>query len=58
MFYAKAAAQGQKFTECAADHGSQIKVENGMPTDLLVAPLVTRDNVDDPTLWANAKTGA
>jgi hypothetical protein len=27
---------------------------NGNPMDLLPAPTVTKANVDDPTLWANA----
>jgi ABC-type sugar transport system substrate-binding protein len=54
--YAKAAAAGTTFAEGPTDHDSTIKVTNGVPADLLKAPLVTKDNVDDASLWANAKS--
>ncbi len=53
--YAKAAAQGETFKAGPTDHGSTIvEVATGM-ADLLPAPLVTKKNVDDTTLWGNAK---
>ncbi|MGR3932613.1 sugar ABC transporter substrate-binding protein [Streptomyces sp. BRA346] len=51
--YAKAALNGEKFKPGPTDHGSEIvKIENGLE-DQLPAPLVTKENVDDPKLWAN-----
>ena len=35
------------------DHDSRIEDFNGNLMDLLPAPVVTKANVDDPTLWAN-----
>jgi ribose transport system substrate-binding protein len=53
LSYAKAALAGQKFQPGPTDHGSTIiKIPNGLE-DQLPAPLVTKDNVDDPALWAN-----
>ncbi|MER7663229.1 MULTISPECIES: sugar ABC transporter substrate-binding protein [unclassified Streptomyces] len=53
LFYAKAALDGKTFKEGPTDHGSNIiKIPNGFE-DQLPAPLVTKDNVDDPKLWAN-----
>ncbi|MGW1886229.1 sugar ABC transporter substrate-binding protein [Streptomyces sp. NPDC001970] len=53
LFYAKAALEGKTFKEGATDHGSTIiKIPNGFE-DQLPAPLVTKENVDDPKLWAN-----
>ncbi|MGW0390439.1 sugar ABC transporter substrate-binding protein [Streptomyces sp. NPDC003042] len=53
LYYAKAAAEGKTFQPGATDHGSTIiKLPNGLE-DQLPAPLVTKDNVDDPTLWGN-----
>lgn len=53
--YAKEAAAGKEFAAGKTDHDSTIEEQNGMLSDLLPAPLVTKDNVDDPGLWANAK---
>jgi ribose transport system substrate-binding protein len=53
--YAKDAAAGKKFAAGKTDHNSVIEEQNGMLADLLPAPLVTKKNVDDPTLWANLK---
>ncbi|MGC5224553.1 sugar ABC transporter substrate-binding protein [Micromonospora sp. DT81.3] len=52
--YAIAAAAGEKFTAGPTDHDSEIvEVETGF-ADLLPAPLVTGENVDEDTLWGNA----
>lgn len=39
------------------DHGSEIVDFNGNMMDLLPATLVTKDNVDDATLWGNQVQG-
>lgn len=52
--YAIAAAAGEKFEAGPTDHDSEIvEVPTGL-ADLLPAPLVTKDNVDEDTLWGNA----
>jgi simple sugar transport system substrate-binding protein/ribose transport system substrate-binding protein len=54
LFYAKAAVQGSTFKPGATDHNSTIlDVGNGQLEDQLPAPLVTKDNVDDKSLWGN-----
>jgi ribose transport system substrate-binding protein len=53
LYYAKAALAGKKFQPGPTDHGSNIiAIPNGFE-DQLPAPLVTKANVDDPSLWAN-----
>ncbi|MGW2475011.1 sugar ABC transporter substrate-binding protein [Streptomyces sp. NPDC001665] len=53
LYYAKAALDGKTFKEGPTDHDSTIiKIPNGYE-DQLPAPLVTKENVDDPKLWAN-----
>jgi simple sugar transport system substrate-binding protein/ribose transport system substrate-binding protein len=53
LYYAKAAEEGKTFKPGPTDHGSTIiKIPNGLE-DQLPAPLVTKANVDDPSLWAN-----
>ena len=53
LFYAKAALAGQTFQPGPTDHQSTIiSLPNGLE-DQLPAPLVTADNVDDPSLWGN-----
>ncbi|GAA0986896.1 sugar ABC transporter substrate-binding protein [Acrocarpospora macrocephala] len=53
LFYAKAAIEGKTFQPGPTDHDSTIiQLPNGME-DQLPAPLVTKDNVDDPNLWGN-----
>jgi simple sugar transport system substrate-binding protein/ribose transport system substrate-binding protein len=53
LFYAQAAAEGKTFQPGATDHGSTIvKIPNGLE-DQLPAPLVTKDNVEDKSLWGN-----
>ncbi len=53
LFYAEAAAAGKTFQPGPTDHDSVIiQLPNGLE-DQLPAPLVTKDNVDDKTLWGN-----
>jgi simple sugar transport system substrate-binding protein/ribose transport system substrate-binding protein len=53
LYYAKAALAGKTFEPGPTDHGSNIiTIPNGLE-DQLPAPLVTKDNVDSPDLWAN-----
>ncbi|MFF7638004.1 sugar ABC transporter substrate-binding protein [Kitasatospora sp. NPDC008050] len=53
LFYAEAAAEGKTFQAGPTDHQSTIiTLPNGLE-DQLPAPLITKDNVDDKTLWAN-----
>ncbi|MEU9332817.1 sugar ABC transporter substrate-binding protein [Streptomyces sp. NPDC048290] len=54
MYYIKAAMQGKTFEPGPTDHGSEIvKLPSGILEDQLPAPLVTKENVDDPELWGN-----
>ncbi|MFE1765903.1 sugar ABC transporter substrate-binding protein [Streptomyces angustmyceticus] len=53
LYYARAALAGKTFRPGPTGHGSTIvKIKNGLE-DQLPAPLVTKDTVDDPKLWAN-----
>ncbi|MEU6851290.1 sugar ABC transporter substrate-binding protein [Actinacidiphila alni] len=53
LYYAKEALAGKTFEPGKTDHDSTIiKIPNGLE-DQLPAPLVTKDNVDDSSLWAN-----
>ena len=53
LYWAKQAMAGVTPKEGPSDHGSVIiKLPNGFE-DQLPAPLVTKDNVDDKTLWGN-----
>ncbi|AYN43341.1 sugar ABC transporter substrate-binding protein [Streptomyces dangxiongensis] len=53
LYYAQAAAEGKTFRAGKTDHDSTIiKLPNGLE-DQLPAPLVTKDNVDEKTLWGN-----
>jgi simple sugar transport system substrate-binding protein/ribose transport system substrate-binding protein len=54
LFYAQAALQGKTFSAGKTDHDSTIvDVGNGILEDQLSAPLVTKENVDDKSLWGN-----
>ncbi|WP_405650368.1 sugar ABC transporter substrate-binding protein [Streptomyces sp. NBC_00019] len=54
MYYIKAAMQGKTFQPGPTDHDSTIvKLPSGILEDQLPAPLVTKENVDDPELWGN-----
>ncbi|MGW1072878.1 sugar ABC transporter substrate-binding protein [Streptomyces sp. NPDC002537] len=53
LYYARAAAGGKRFGPGPTDHGSTVvKLSNGLE-DQLPAPLVTKENVDDKSLWGN-----
>jgi ribose transport system substrate-binding protein len=53
LYWAKQALAGVTPKEGPSDHGSQIvKLPNGFE-DQLPAPLVTKENVDDTSLWGN-----
>ena len=53
LYYAKAAAAGKTFKAGPTDHDSTIvQLPNGLE-DQLPAPLVTKANVDDKSLWGN-----
>jgi ribose transport system substrate-binding protein len=57
--YLRRAIKGDTFTAGPTSHGSQIvKNAAGNLEDLVPAPLVTRKNVDDPTLWGNLADGS
>lgn len=51
--YLKRAMAGETFEEGPTEHGSEIKMIYGNPTDLLPSPVVTIDNVDDDDLFGN-----
>ena len=54
LFYIKAALAGQTFKPGPTDHGSTIVQRGpGILEDQLPAPLVTKTNVDDKSLWGN-----
>ncbi len=57
LFYAKAAAEGRTFQPGPTDHNSTIKTLSNGLEDQLPAPLVTKDNVNDKTLWGNSLYG-
>lgn len=55
LLYAKMALEGHVFKAGPTDHDSTIvEVAPGVLEDQLPAPLITIENVDDPTLWGNA----
>ncbi|MEV5171300.1 sugar ABC transporter substrate-binding protein [Streptomyces flaveolus] len=55
LYYIKAAMEGKKFEPGPTDHDSTIvRLPSGILEDQLPAPLVTKDNVDDPKLWGNS----
>lgn len=52
--YLRRAVKGETFTEGPTPHQSRIvRNASGNLEDLLSAPLITRQNVDDPSLWGN-----
>ncbi len=52
--YMKRAMAGESFPAGPTDHGSEIVMLGDNPMDMLPAPLVAPENVDDPALWGNA----
>ena len=57
LYYLQNAVGGKTFSAGPTDHDSRIEMLNGNPMDMLPAPTVTKANVDDPALWANAAKG-
>jgi ribose transport system substrate-binding protein len=56
VFYAKQAIGGVKYhAGMKTDHGSQIVNLLGNLEDAIVAPVVSKANVNDPKLWGNYK---
>jgi ABC-type sugar transport system substrate-binding protein len=56
VFYAKAAVAGAKYhAGQKTDHGSKIVNLLGNLEDAIVAPVVSKANVNDPGLWGNYK---
>jgi ABC-type sugar transport system substrate-binding protein len=53
--YLQAAVDGKTFKVGPTDHKSKIVRFNGNLMDLVSAKLVTKANVNDPSLWANQK---
>jgi ribose transport system substrate-binding protein len=54
LYYLEGAEAGKTFAPGPTDHDSRIVMFDGNPMDLLPAPVVTKANVDDPSLWANS----
>jgi ABC-type sugar transport system substrate-binding protein len=54
LYYLQNAVAGRTFGPGPTDHDSRIEIFNGNPMDMLPAPIVTKANVDDPSIWANA----
>jgi ABC-type sugar transport system substrate-binding protein len=54
VFYNQAAQEGKTFKPGPTDHNSEIVEVGGTLTDLLEAPLVTKENVDEENLWGNS----
>jgi ABC-type sugar transport system substrate-binding protein len=57
LYYLQNAVAGKSFGPGPTDHDSRIEMFNGNPMDMLPAPVVTKANVDDPSLWANSVRG-
>ena len=56
VFYAKQATTGAKYKAgMSTDHGSKIVNLLGNLEDAIVAPVVSKSNVNDPGLWGNYK---
>ncbi|MGH7120461.1 MAG: sugar ABC transporter substrate-binding protein, partial [Acetobacteraceae bacterium] len=53
VYYLIQAMEGHSFQVGPTDHDSHIVAFKGSFMDLLPAPVVTRANVDDPSLWGN-----
>jgi ribose transport system substrate-binding protein len=54
LYYIKATLDGKTFKPGPTDHGSNIvQLQPGVLEDQLPAPLVTKANVDDKSLWGN-----
>ena len=53
MQYLQDARAGKKLIAGPTDHDSTVVDVEGYLVDQLPAPVVTKENVDDPTLWGN-----
>lgn len=53
--YLQAALDGKEMKEGATDHGSTVVKDGKYFVDNLQSPVVTKTNVDDTSLWGNAK---
>ncbi len=53
--YLKDALAGKEPVMGPTDHGSTVVDYKGNPADMLPSTVVTKDNVNDDTLWGNAK---
>lgn len=53
--YLGGALDGETFAAGETDHDSRIEDVDGRLVDLITAPTVTSENVDDPKLWGNAE---
>jgi len=59
IFYARAALEGKTYSAGqSTDHNSTIIDLQGNLEDALPAPVVDATNVNDPSLWGNAKSGS
>jgi ribose transport system substrate-binding protein len=59
IFYARAALEGKTYSAGqSTDHNSTIVNLQGNLEDALPAPVVDKNNVNDPNLWGNSKSGA
>ena len=59
IFYARAALEGKTYKAGqTTDHNSTIVSLQGNLEDALPAPVVDKNNVNDPNLWGNAKSGS
>lgn len=53
VYWINQAVQGKTPTEGPTDHDSVVVKDGSSYSDLLKSPTVTKDNVDDPSLWGN-----
>jgi simple sugar transport system substrate-binding protein/ribose transport system substrate-binding protein len=59
IFYAQQALEGKTYSaDQSTDHNSTIVTLLGNLEDALPAPVVDNTNVNDPSLWGNAKSGS
>ena len=57
VFYSRAALEGKTYTaNQTTDHNSTIVSLDGNLEDALPAPVVDKNNVNDPNLWGNSKS--
>jgi ribose transport system substrate-binding protein len=57
LYYLERAVSGETFHPGPTDHNSHIVEYKGNPMDLLPAPIVTKTNAADPSLWGNKVRG-